>query len=364
MCRIRILSFARVAVLIGLALAGDRPARGATLHLVIACITEDGTNQRGPKNRWLFNGDRMEELFEQQVAPEQLRIVRVPTSPMTANSVLGFVQQLRGVGPDDALMFYYAGHGGYDEANRQYFGLLPSHDNLYRQTLFNALLQHRPRLMVLVTDCCYVFSPTGEPPILGAQPPAGKAQQTSPLFRALFFKTKGTVDLTSAARDQFSYWVGRDMTGGSLFGSSFRGVLADCADQELTWPQVVHRVRKRTAAEFRAKVRDPDKVPLAGGREVQQTTQTPYAFALPGPRIGIRASVVPGVDGLRIDQTAPPASEVGIKAGDAVLTVDGKPIRSEDDFYDAVLESRSPSFELQIRDGTSGQTRKVTLRPK
>lgn len=355
----------RAVVLVWLGVGPLTPAGAAIIHLVIGCITEDGTNRRGRENRWLYNGDRMQELFEDNVARNELTVTRIATSPMTAAAVVRQVQALQGVQPDDALVFYYAGHGAYDQQNRQYFHLLPSRSPLYRQTLYAALARHNPRLLVLISDCCYTYSESREgPPTLGfGQPPPPDGTATRTLFQALFFKTRGVVDITSAGRDQSSYWVG-DLTRGSIFGFSLRGVLADFRDQELTWGQVVARVRKRTAAEYQLKIKTPQTVRLADGREVLQTTQTPYAFALPGPRIGIRASVAAGVEGLRIDETLGPAHEAGIKAGDVLQAVNGQPVRSEDELYDAVLESAANSFDVQITDGRTGESKKVTLRPR
>jgi hypothetical protein len=352
-----------VAVVIGAWLA-TASAGGATLHLVIGAITEDGTPRRCTENRWLYNGDRMQELLEANVLPEQLTVTWVPTDPMTPSAVLGVVQALQDVGPDDALMFYYAGHGAYDQQNRQYFHLLPSGQPLYRQTLYEALMRHNPRLMVLISDCCYTFSPSREgPPLLGQAPPPSRLARTSPLFENLFFKTRGVVDLTSAGRDQASYWVG-DLTEGSIFGSALRGVLASFKEEELSWRQVVARVRKRTASRFEAVVKKPEPNRLPNGQETPQTTQTPYAFALPGPKLGIRASVAAGIEGLRIDETLGAAREAGLKAGDHLLAVNGKPVRTEDEYYDALLESGESTFELQIADGHSGEKKNVTLRPR
>jgi hypothetical protein len=90
--------------------------------------------------------------------------------------VLRYYQDLK-VGPNEALVFYYSGHGCYHPTQGH---LLTFHQgDLARATLLAAMHKHKPRLAVVLTDCCAVLDDLPGPPGAGpgavGSPPRGPA---------------------------------------------------------------------------------------------------------------------------------------------------------------------------------------------
>lgn len=106
-------------------------------------------------------------------------------------------------GSNDTIVFYWSGHGGYDE-DGHYF-VMPrgsSFRYLYRNEVMSALKSHGARLTVLISDCCNTFSRTFFAPALAPNPPLQNT--VSPLFRKLFFEAYGILDVTSSQRGETS----------------------------------------------------------------------------------------------------------------------------------------------------------------
>ena len=83
--------------------------------------------------------------------------------------VLRYYQELK-VGPKEALVFYYSGHGAYDKSKGH---LLTFHQgDLARSRVLAAMQKHKPRLAVLLTDCCATYEDVlaGKTPLPTAAP--------------------------------------------------------------------------------------------------------------------------------------------------------------------------------------------------
>jgi hypothetical protein len=318
-------------------------AHSATLHAVFLSYNDDDKGDDG--DRWKGNVEPLMRLFKENVANSEIEIVQIRCDSMTKSQVLGRINSLRGVQPDDTLLLYYSGHGAYNKDNLQYFWLRgvqmknlsqdPDEQNLYHQTVIDALSAYHTRLVVLISDCCSSYDFEG--PKRGI--PAGiatEAQITAPLFDALFFKPAGLADVTSCSRGETATRF--------LFTGVLNTAMAASASQPLSWQQLVYRVRKATISDSK------------------NHGQHPYAFALPRPRLGFRVSVRDGK--LRAEEVSSPATDLGIKSGDVIVSVDGRETQSEDDFYDAVFESGKSSFQFEVRDGKTGEVRSIKLAPR
>jgi hypothetical protein len=87
-------------------------------------------------------------------------------------AVLKHYQDLR-VGPNDAVVCYYSGHGTYHTAKGHLLTFIQG--DLARASLLAAMQQHKPRLAALITDCCAIVE--GEPVVPkqnAGKPAAGK----------------------------------------------------------------------------------------------------------------------------------------------------------------------------------------------
>jgi hypothetical protein len=268
-------------------------------------------------------------------------------------------------GPNDVLLLYYSGHGATVEGRGHV--LTTSHGNLARSTLRSVMESRRPRLTVLLTDCCAtVLRLRNLPMAPGAAPPA--PPQLSPLMRCLFLQHRGTVDVTSSSFGESSWSTVQ--TGGfftrALTGVLGTGVLAPLDgdnDGFVTWTEIFDDVRSQTQSLYR-NIKDAllndDQQRLntsEAGVLRKQLDQVPQAFALgeplgrgerpgtvpvpdPGadpdhfaPNLGIRFRMVPVGDASGAELTQPPvpgsgAAQLQLEPGDTITVLDTLPIRS------------------------------------
>lgn len=264
------------------------------------------------------------------------------------------------VGPNDTLLFYYSGHGATIEGRGH--ALTTSHGVLMRDRLRNDMAARRPRLSVILTDCCSSLVKPG-PPAPGMGAPPGNPE-ISPLLRSLLLQHRGTVDVTSSSFGEASW--GSQGTGG-LFTAALTQALGSWEirpfdkdkDGLASWTEVFEQVRQRTQAAFRDFKQDflqQDKRGMDRGAAEQlqrQLDQVPQAFALgelsgqagpqpvpqpqPGPdlfapNLGIHFRMVPvgSASGARLTRAPVPgsgAAQLGLEPGDTIYNLDGLPIR-------------------------------------
>lgn len=190
--------------------------------------------------------------------------------------VLDYYRNLK-VEPDEALLCYYSGHGGTDRAKGHFLAMKAG--NLDRDELRKAMATRRPRLMVLLTDCCADFGgaspfdgppplppsgiafdgpgggpppldddPFGEPPPFAKGPPAKKearpvtvkvtrdgGRQNSlrngrgEILKDLLFRQRGVIDITASTAGHLAF--SSRMRSGGLFTLTLTGLLSAHADR-------------------------------------------------------------------------------------------------------------------------------------
>jgi hypothetical protein len=108
---------------------------------------------------WGLDGENMSALFDHAFSKQGLVKGRHYTLDMftgnkvTPKAVLDYYRTLN-VGPNEALVFYYSGHGGYHGSKGHFMALTIGHQPLYRNDILAAMEAKKPRLKVLLTDCC------------------------------------------------------------------------------------------------------------------------------------------------------------------------------------------------------------------
>lgn len=269
------------------------------------------------------------------------------------------------VRPNDAILFYFTGHGAADDQGH-YLALAQGH--LYRKDLLDALSAKKAGLTALITDCCntrsdgYLFV---SPYIHVDRPPA-----PSPLFRTLFFETKGIVDINSSSPSESSFFA--PITEGSpdAFGSIFTLAWSRWNGQEKSrarsWDEMVRAVGLMVHKSFHDYY--PKGASIAKGAPIQ-TQQSIFPFAYPGmpdsegPRTGITLRDFPGRGSVIIEVTAgSPATQVylvrkerfvSLQPQQVVVAINGKPIP---DTKTAVQEIQaSPQImRITLRDAKQG----------
>lgn len=157
----------------------------ANLRVLIAVDTDD---QGGIT--WGRDGMNMKALLESALAKqgliEHVDITIMTGLQVTPDNILGYYRRLK-ASKDDALLFYYSGHGAY-HLNKGHF-LALTHGKLYRNDLLAAMNTDHPRLRVVLTDCCANIAGgvlPGEPKVAnemgrqqqpGASHPPAKAEE-------------------------------------------------------------------------------------------------------------------------------------------------------------------------------------------
>lgn len=115
------------------------------------------------------------------------------TAAITAALITAVAQQ----GPEDTLLFYFAGHGLGDPAEG--VELKTADDEFSRDQLLPILTgrHYPPNPTVILLDCCYADAFRGQP---STPPPAGAAAPPIPNIQALY--ATGADDPAFEARDQ------------------------------------------------------------------------------------------------------------------------------------------------------------------
>src|SRR5262249_49375021 len=129
---------------------------------------------------------------------------------VTRREILGHYQRLR-TSPDEALLFFYGGHGATDPATGRP-ALTPSQEQRWpvRPEGRQATEAQSAGLVVLISDCC-----SDSKEVARVQRRADKRPRSPraihPTFRRLFFESRGTVDINSSSRE--SAWGDNDKGG-------------------------------------------------------------------------------------------------------------------------------------------------------
>jgi hypothetical protein len=226
---------------------------------------------------------------------DRITVEELPQHMMNPDDILGYYRSLR-VDPDEAIVFWYAGHGGTDRVHGHFLGI--SGGSLERSRLVEVMTSRNARLTVILTDCCSNSARMESARRLTA------GSEWSDALLDLFFRHRGVVNITAATFDatridpmtgepgvgEFGWYV--DGVGG-LFTSSIVELLtsgrSDRLDRSgegfLDWSEFVDGLTERMRKGY-SKLREPAMDGRLSQEEVNtrlligQTTQTPQAFSL------------------------------------------------------------------------------------
>ena len=150
---------------------------------------------------WGIDGANMRDILggtlKKQKIDNLITVEMFTGKQVTAENIIKYYEDLKPA-PDEALLFYYSGHGGY-HLNRGHF-LALHYGSLFRKDLIAAMKKSNPRLMVLMTDCCANIAggaKAEEPPLVKVlhedielSSPRPKAKRQEPAGKAI--RTKET----------------------------------------------------------------------------------------------------------------------------------------------------------------------------
>ncbi len=288
----------------------SKAADDPILHVLLVCDTAD--KQIG--DSVAVDEANMLELMRSGIPKDRLSVSVLKGTDVTRNNILDHYGSLK-VGPRDAVLFYFSGHGGTDDRKRHY--LKTGNQLTARSDVSRAVLDKHARLVVLFTDCCANKMRTS-PGGYGAAPGPGRDL----VLRHLFFEHSGLVDVNACAVGETA--VGDHDLGG-LFTAAFIGQCDQAAfnrkpvSWQLLFQAVVARTRKL----------NPKQTPTA--MSPLRDVVTDGTAALRGVRVvtlnlPLHAELADERAGIVIRKVLPggPAASVGLTEGDLILAVDGK----------------------------------------
>lgn len=280
------------------------------------------------------------------------------------------------VGPRDAVLFYYSGHGAIDQ--KGHFLALDDRTQIQRNDLRQKLQALGGRLTIIVTDCCAVLATPA--------PPTAPAPDEDEAMRRRFLgnmkrllAASGTVDINSSSPGEVA-WGNKS---GGLFTTQFTKTLM--LEEVADWSALTRKVSTNTLAsykEFRTRnINSGGRSDGLGQGELRmlrnQAQQQPHVFVmdlggmkqppaiavnpvgpapLPQPAVGAGVRVARVTDGTTATNLWLNRTQMKLEVGDRILAINGQAIDSSDQFGEVIdsLE-RGATFNLLIIDGNSGK---------
>lgn len=130
--------------------AAQPQAEASKVRVLLVLDTDDSMGAT-----WGLDGENVKALIENMVAKQGLQgrvtIDHFTGAMCTAKKVLDYYNALD-TNPDEALFFYYSGHGGYHKDKGHFMAF--TRGQLFRNDLLKAMDKRKPRLRVVLTDCC------------------------------------------------------------------------------------------------------------------------------------------------------------------------------------------------------------------
>ena len=297
-CQRRVIALVLTLTLLGALATGPRAQGEEPVRIRAFVALDAGSHLWGLGE----NATRISFLLN-SISPggRNVSIQVIPQDHITPGGLVDYFNNLADVRPNDVLIYYYAGHGATDPKIGHFFQT--SGGDLPRSALRAAILRHRPRLAVMLTDCCSSAARFQPPRRLPAPRPGAAAPPpgVSKLMQCLFFEHQGLVDITGATYDartgkgEFG-WYGPQ---GGVFTSALADALLFTPFEEIdashdgfvTWTEFERTLRKIELETFRRykddRLQEAAADPTSDRKTVKmlldQPAQTPQAFSLAQP---------------------------------------------------------------------------------
>jgi len=248
------------------------PAELKKLHVLMVF----DTNDEGLESSLRIDEWRMKRVLTETIPADRYAVTVLKGDDVTPERILGYYSELK-PNSDDALLFFYGGHGATDIDKKHFFDLACG-KQLVRADLRKAMEDKKTALVLLLTDCC--STPRKTALVKRKNLDEGmEVKGLQPTARCLFFQARGTVDVT-AATDNASW---SDNEKGGLFTRSVCRMLKTPVkaldldrDGFVTWQEFFPQLQKETQIVFKSWSRDL----RSRGEKIDTNTQKPHSFNL------------------------------------------------------------------------------------
>jgi hypothetical protein len=355
-------------------------AKAATLYVLIVADVPD--SKLGAYAQ--VNALEMVTLLAKNVRQEDYNVVVIPDNEpkkddLAEDKILAAIGNLPN-GPDDAILLYYFGNGEFRDKGQHFLLTREGADSISRSKIVEAIKKKKAGLTVILTDASFpvIPKPAGQP--LAAAP---IVPETEPLFKKLFFRTKGVIDVNGCKKGQIAATC-PDSMDGSLFSLALRRVLQQENQSAKSWKEILAEIEQETADQFKKTY--PNGLDTDQGHQQTQTIYRfemrttangkPQANAQPAgpPRTRIRSrqlGLTVIVDGgrLKIDSVdaGQPATRCvdgegrswSLQPGDLIAQINGADVTTIEEFATAVRNSPY-KMELVVVGNSDQQNHRFT----
>ena len=323
-------------------------ASAQKLHAILVADTDSNLKQSVQSDIAHFKS-----VLKAGLPNNKLRIIVIKGKQVTPNNITNLLKGIV-INPTDSVLFYYSGHGGFDNKKGHFFALTNSKQHLYRSQVVHAITNpFKPRFWAIITDCCASVAKAA-PQCAAA---GGKQNKSKKLLTHLFLKTKGSINITSSRPEQVSYGP----ASGGLFTTSFCNVLGSNFNKQFDWNEIFYKTRSETSSLSECGLSNEVNFYTFNG--IKQKTQIPYSFQtmygkpVNGLRLGIYTnnnSVITSV------LQGSVAAMIGLKAGVKIIRVNGQLVPTNDLLVTAVNFSQKNAV-IEVNDNGVLKKTKVQL---
>ncbi len=236
-------------------------------------VIEADTNSQDIAGDMRKNLEIIREMLRWNIGNKRLEILP-PSANFTRASIQGKLDRIeKTMNGDDSVLFYYSGHGYYEEQRGTYFDAPGDQSRIYLSGIRKSVMKLEPRLGVIIIDCCNKVQ--GRGPALPAPQPPAPPEGATPLFDGLFFQSRGEVVINSSATNEYAFTQGRFIDDefnhariylGSLFTRQLQSVCLENG-RMVRWPTLVRELKNQVDRAFREEY--PNGVEM--NRTVQNT---------------------------------------------------------------------------------------------
>ena len=354
------------------------PLQAAGPPKLYALIVAD-TNDAAIPMSLRVDRNNMKRVLQEAFAtrPHRLTLDVFDGDLVTLRQIEKYHDDLKGViQPQDTLLFYYTGHGAADPI-RGHCLTFANGQRLFRSDLNAWMAALKPRLAVVLTDCCSKLPPTTRGRPFPKIPPA-----SWPVMDFLLFQHEGNADINGCQEDAFSFCYADDkrIERGGTFTLALIPLLCskktDFGDGTfVSWNTFSEKLQTETDVWFQlTKKTILSERPRDAIKD--QAKQLPQVFRLPvkSPQtveerlwlFGVehRTEVRGTVSVVAVIKVFPatPANQAGFAVGDILTAVDGTACRTAEEFSRSLEQSQGTVTIKYERNGRTAEA-EVVLKP-